>query len=742
MNELTVTQTIINNDTNVALATISGVEQTTLLTYEENTMEDTNSTTTEATTIKDTSVATISEPMTVGNTRTVSVLRPTGSDIEIEGMIENTVLKGTEEVSESKILSVDEQKILINRNRLNLIDKYSNKYDQYEEIERIVNETFTNNIIHSMFELEAANGEQVNVIDILNPKITVIKDTFGLGNLFTAKLHHNYYFDAFIVSDYGGTKKKIIFSYTNIISLYTNDQPCTISHENMASVIDALQDNIAQSLMHIEYIQKVESRISEFYHFKKSINFTESVLAKRAELRAQKGQVVENNILIESQEKAKKLMRGYALITKNTKTGIINENTGGIFTPAAIKRLYVNQKLLSPAPISGNLIPRNPVDIWMESSTRKAYINTIFSPNYSDIGQAYNTFLGFRHETQDLMDIALFKNFVKDVISSGDDKMYNIVWSFLAQMLQDPSYKMGTALVLLSAKGAGKSVFVKVIGELLSGYFYQSADNKRLLGEFNDHLENTLLFYANELTFTDNKKVIAKLKNLITEENFTYEKKGGATFSAKNYTRVIIDSNDDMVVVQTADERRFIYPLISGHMIGNTEYFNELHKLFESEGFYESLMYDLMNYDYSPWAHYLKTPPKNEVTEEQIMESFSTIESWWLSCIEGASIPYVPYRVEFGGNLFIANESMYQSFAKYTRMNGGRVNLDSVAFGKAFKKNILKDLDLGKTGKIMVSGVRKNGQLYASLPEQAEHFKKIKSLNEITYDGGDWEEIA
>ena len=68
-----------------------------------------------------------------------------------------------------------------------------------------------------------------------------------------------------------------------------------------------------------------------------------------------------------------------------------------------------------------------------------------------------------------------------------------------------------------------------MIGELLKGYFYQSADNKRLLGEFNNHLQSTLLFYANELTFTDNKRVISKLKNVITEKNFTYEIKGGAT---------------------------------------------------------------------------------------------------------------------------------------------------------------------------------------------------------------------
>jgi len=561
---------------------------------------------------------------------------------------------------------------------------------------------------------------------IIKDYIHTVKDMIE-PEIGTGKISHMHYYDATYTTTLRGKESyNILYTVESIVRIIKHICNIVISKQEM---FKALVNCLVMLKSSMDDIKKIEQELLNNHLLEKGHTFVTDVV--KAQAKAKKLQIDTSSVNL-AEKQAFKIMKDYAFLNNQGKVQIINTTKLGLVasSESGLKALFKNQL------INGT----NPVDIWMQSEKRPLFTDTKFDPSRSTKDEAYNLFKGFAYPAQKTLNIVMFKNFVKEVICNGDEKMYNITWSFLAQMLQDPTRKMGTALVLLSAKGTGKSTFVKVIGKLLKGYFYQSADNKRLLGEFNNHLASTLLFYANELTFTDNKRVISKLKNVITEKNFTYEIKGGATYSADNFIRVIIDSNEDMAVVQTADERRFIYPVISEAKIENTEYFNELHDLFETKGFYESLMYDLMNFDYKPWEKYLKTPPKNEVTEAQVLESFTTIESWWLNCLEEGKLPNTEYSVSYDGRLSITSENLYQSFRKYTLKNGGRINgIDSGAFMKSFKKHILKELDLNISHRPSVDGKRTRFYIYERLSDQVKHFQKIKQVNHIDYDGEEWE---
>lgn len=724
MEEIT-TQTT-TNDTNIAPATIAGVEQTTLLTNKENIMENTNSTITEAhsTTVQDakmtnteeqtittTEIITVDEAVTLNKAITVSPLR------RLTSACKNLWVKTIAKPDENEIKKIKEER------RSELVATNS---------EGVVAKVIDEKIISSELILELHDGTTATMRDIViaNPSTKVqdiIEPSFGND---VATVKSTYIFDAiYETSLRGGETYTIDFTSADISHILIKQH----MQSSGSKVIEALINKLSRSNINEDGIKLIANDLITYHYMdgnsKENVIFrgffTQSILNKRRELA-----VVIDVEILDAEKEAFSVMQDYALLNNQGKVQIINTSKHGLVASSVseLRNLFANQK------VDG----KHAVDVWMASEDRPLFIDTKFDPSFTSKDDSYNLFKGFAHPAQKLIDIAMFKSFVKEVICSSDDKMYNITWSFLAQMLQDPTRKMGTALVLLSAKGTGKSSFVKVIGELLKDYFFQSADNKRLLGEFNKHLESTLLFYANELTFTDNKRVISKLKNVITEKNFTYEIKGGATYSADNFTRVIIDSNEDMAVVQTADERRFIYPKISEEKIGDTDYFNELHALFETEGFYESLMHDLMTYGYAPWEKYLKTPPKNEVTEEQMLESFMEVESFWLHCLEEGRIPYVNYEVTYDGKLNITNEAFYQSFAKHTRVNGRRVKLDSAMFGKAFKKHVLKGSDLDLKSKMTVDGVRKNSRIYETREKSLHHFVSTKRLNNLDYDGGEW----
>lgn len=612
--------------------------------------------------------------------------------------------------------------------RNELIAEFANYAGSMEEVEDIVSQIIDDRLINAYVKTTRADGLTGHFAQmILEAEVSMVSDIIepNRGND-AGELKHQYIFDAtYSTALRGGETYVIIFDRLTIEKMIPSLAGKIISKEKM---IAALVSNIVLSKMPLEQIRLVEAKLVNFGMLKKANTFLTAIAkAKRA------SKVESNaNFVTNDEEKALHIMCDYAVLNNNGSIKIINTTKLGL-TVSSLGELRI---LFSNQTING----LNPADIWIKSKNRKEYFGIKFDPSNSTDDEAYNLFKGFKYEPKEVIDISPFKQFVKDIICSGEELMYRIVWTFLAQMLQDPTRKMGTALVLLSAKGTGKSSFVGIVSKLIEGYFMQTADNKRLIGEFNVHLSKTLLFYANELTFLDNKRVISKLKNIITEKSFTYEIKGGATYTDENYTRIIIDSNEDAVVVQTSDERRFIYPKISEEKIGDTEYFNMLHELSNTEGFYESLMHDLMTFDYSPWEHFLKTPPKNEVTQEQMMESFTEVESWWLHCLEEARIPNAYYEVQYDGRVNIANESLYQSFVKHTRAHGGRVNLNSADFGKAFKKHALgKAIHLDIQAKITVNKERKNSNIYESLDQCRSHFIAMKKMNGIQYSGTEWE---
>lgn len=611
-----------------------------------------------------------------------------------------------------------------------------------EKSEIIVDKMINDHVIHAFVKVIKEDGTAEHLVNIImQTKTTKLADIIEpLKGNDTATISHSCYFDAIYTSSLrGGETYSVTYNY-NMMAQILN----IISDEPLSRklLVKALIQNIVLSGLSSSETILLEKIMIRNAFLKPQNTFIADIEKAKNELK-----MVEtiNDVAYDEEEQALEVMKDYAVLNKNGSIKIIDTTKQGLTVSSVgeLKTLFANHELLCLDQVSGKMKMVNPVDIWMKSKKRREYYGTKFDPSNKTDDQAYNLFKGFKYEAKPLIDITLFKDFVKEVICSGEEEMYNIVWTFLAQMVQDPTRKMGTALVLLSAKGTGKSSFLKAIGKLMENYFMQTAENKRLLGEFNAHLSSTLLFYANELTFLDNKRVISKLKNVITEESFTYELKGGATYTDPNYTRIIIDSNEDKVVVQTADERRFIYPIISEARIGDTGYFNKLYALFKEEGFYESLMYDLMNFDYSKWEHFLKTPPKNVVSEEQMMESFNDIESWWLYCLEEGRIPHAYYEVTYDDRLNIANEALYKSFRKYTTENGRRVKLDSTTFGKAFKKYALgKDLCLEKKGKITINGVRKNSHIYEVRSKCVNYFVNTKKLNNFDYDGKEWEDCT
>ena len=424
------------------------------------------------------------------------------------------------------------------------------------------------------------------------------------------------------------------------------------------------------------------------------------------------------------EKKALEAMKDYAVLLTNGNFSIIDmtQKKLTIYRLGDIKNFFKNKKIRVFDYSSGKYQKLNPVDIWMESSERKEFTDITFDPSNKCAKNIYNLFRGFKYEPKNLIDISLYHDLLKNVICSGDEIMHGIVWTFFAQIIQEPIEKVGVCLILLSGQGAGKGTAIDPIVELLDGYSFVSSDSDTIFSRFNHHLSDKLFIYYNEAAELNyNKSLNSKFKHLVTESHTSYEIKNGPTYMAPNLCRVLLDSNEDSIIQETGTSRRTKYPIVSNHRAGDNEYFSKLRELYATPGFYETLMYQLSTFDIQDWKPLLRKPLKNKILLEQQLQSLNSIQSWWLSNIEENRIFEANYELTSDGGFKISNEELYNSFVNFTRKSGNKVYDQKTAFGKLLKKHCINDELITIPNAKDSKG--NNAKVYANLLKCWQYFK-------------------
>lgn len=438
-------------------------------------------------------------------------------------------------------------------------------------------------------------------------------------------------------------------------------------------------------------------------------------------------------------KKVLKAMENYAVLLTNGSLSIIDmtQKKLTLYKLGDIKHYFKNKKVSFFDHSVGKYVKTNPVDIWMESSNRREFTDITFDPSNKCDKNTFNLFRGFKYEPNNLIDISLYHDLLFNVICSGDNFMYSIVWAFLAQMIQQPDKKIGVCLVFLSRMGTGKGTVIQPIVELLSGYSFVTSDSEAIFSRFNHHLSDKIFIYFNEAAELNyNKSLNSKFKHLITEETTSYEIKNGPNFMAPNLCRMVLDSNQDSLISESGDSRRTWYTNISESRIGDKEYFSKLYKLYETPGFYETLMYQLSTFDLDPWIPLLRNPIKNEVLLDQQLQSLNDIQEWWLSCLEENRIFEVHYELTSDGGFKISNQELYNSFVSFTKKAGKKVYDKKTAFGKLMKKHCICDeLITTPNAKDYKSD---NAKIYASLPKCWNYFQKKHKLEAHEIQINNW----
>lgn len=294
---------------------------------------------------------------------------------------------------------------------------------------------------------------------------------------------------------------------------------------------------------------------------------------------------------------------------------------------------------------------------WLESPYRRFYNGIELAPNGRATPNYYNLWRGFAVEPKP-GKWDRFKEHVQEVICDGDKHIFEYVIAWMAQAVQKPGHPAHTAIAMRGGQGTGKGAFVRGFGALFGVHFIHLDSTRHLTGNFNAHLHNAILVFADEAAWPGDKAGLGALKRLVTEPTLSIERKGKDIFQVDNMIHLLLASNEEWVVPAGFDERRFVVLDVSRTRQNNVKYFAAIERELREEGGYSAMLHDLLQHQSDV---NLRAIPGTRALFEQKLLTDNPQRRWWYQVLFDGDL-WTPEARMDTGEYQIERESLYNSY--------------------------------------------------------------------------------
>jgi len=274
----------------------------------------------------------------------------------------------------------------------------------------------------------------------------------------------------------------------------------------------------------------------------------------------------------------------------------------------------------------------NLFDVWRQWPKRRTCHHVGFYPGSklhppTEPKDTFNLWTGFAAEPVKGRWDRLHEHLL-DIICDGDPEKLKWLLDWFADLIQHPQHKPGTAVVFRSAEeGTGKSLLINaLLAKIFGVHCLLSTKTDHITGRFNGHLQALLLLGAEEAVYAGSKAAEGTLKELITAQRLTYERKGLQAYEGDNFTRVMMFSNEEWSVPAGPFSRRYFVLDVNPKRRGDTVYFDRLHEELENGGV-EAFLYDMLR---RKITSNLREAPVTEGLRMQRELSLDAISRWVL----------------------------------------------------------------------------------------------------------------
>jgi hypothetical protein len=274
------------------------------------------------------------------------------------------------------------------------------------------------------------------------------------------------------------------------------------------------------------------------------------------------------------------------------------------------------------------------------------------------------------------------RDHILNVICAGNQEHSDFLVGWMARLVQQPAERGEVAVVMRGGEGTGKGTLAKALLHILGQHGLAVSNSKHLTGNFNGHLRDTVLLFADEAFFAGDRAHVGVLKALITEPFLMIEAKYQNAVQMPNFVHLMMASNEDWVVPAALDARRFFVLEVSAARANDHAYFSAIWREM-ADGGYEAMLRDLLDYDltlYNP-----RRVPATAGLQRQKKLSLPTAEDWWAETLLRGYVfkSRLGLDEHFGHwHEQMATEVLFDAFMVHAKARGERHPLGREAFGR------------------------------------------------------------
>jgi hypothetical protein len=208
------------------------------------------------------------------------------------------------------------------------------------------------------------------------------------------------------------------------------------------------------------------------------------------------------------------------------------------------------------------------------------------------------------------------------------------------RVVQHPDQQAEVALVLIGRKGVGRGTLIRCLQRIFGAHAFQVTSREEVIGKFNGHLQDCILFIADEAYWGGDKRCVGRLQGMITEVTLPIERKGIDLIQVPHYLHVVMLAEPGWVIPAGRYERRYAALAVNDARRGDKSYFRALHRQI-IEGGAEAMFHDLREMELGDW-HPRDIPEAllcGAALQKQQGFNLPPLEQWYVSLLHDGVLP-------------------------------------------------------------------------------------------------------
>jgi len=226
-------------------------------------------------------------------------------------------------------------------------------------------------------------------------------------------------------------------------------------------------------------------------------------------------------------------------------------------------------------------------------------------------------------------DTAWLDEFFNYIAPDPSIRKYLIQW--IAHNIRFPGIKIMVAILIYGVEGTGKGTVYQLIRAMLGKDYVKQVREEQFKDKFTEHLYKRIVLCIDEIKvdYSNRVSMMNKLKNLITEDEFTVDMKGMRPFDTKNVANFLLLTNHDNAITINESSRRFFVFGIDKAPMPNEWYSNIYLKIREEPGIIKDYFDRVDLSDFDKFAPAPKTKFFNEVVENTKGEDMRLLDTYY-----------------------------------------------------------------------------------------------------------------